>query len=166
MGIATTLKLDSSLPLQDAVDFMNTAYEQTKAVFVLFERVADMAQKQIIAEEFCVAININLKVEAEVLCPALKRAVCDRSIVSAAMMSQSVLSYLIQEISQLEKGSAVFDIKIKLLATQFKDHINVMRSRVFRHLSKCAALNLYSLRTQMEAFKSRYVEQLLWSSQQ
>lgn len=161
MGIATTLKLDSYLPLHDAVDFMNTAYEQTKALFMLYERVTDIAQKQVIAEEFCVALKINLDVEKDVLYPALKQANCDRSILSAAMMSQSVLSYLIEEVFLLEKSTAVFDLKLKLLGSQCKDHIKVMRSRVLRHLSKCNDLNLYALRLQMDAFKNRLVEQLL-----
>jgi len=161
MGIATSLKLDTSLPLRDAVDFMNTAYEQTKALFMLYERVTDRAQKQVIAGEFYVALKINLDVEREILCPALKQATCDRSVLSAAMMSQSVLSYLIEEVSQLDSSTDVFELKIKLLGSQYKDHIKIMRSRVFRHLSKCDELNLYRLRMQMEAHKSRLVEQLL-----
>jgi hypothetical protein len=161
MGIATTLKLDSSLPLQDAVDFMNTAYEQTKALFMLYERVTDSAQKQVIAEEFYVALKINLDVEKNVLCPALQQASCDRSILSAAIMGQSVLDYLIEEILLLNKSSAVFDLKIKLLGSHFKDHIKIMRSRVLRHLSKCGDLNLYTLRLQLDAYKNRLVEQML-----
>lgn len=160
MGIATTLKLESSLPLQDAVDFMNTAYEQTKALFLLYERISNSPQKQVIAEEFCMALKMNLDIETNVLCPALRQAICDRSMLSAVTMSQSVLSYLIQELPLYEKGSDVFDIKMKLLGAQFRDHIKVIRSRVFRYMGKCENLNLYSLRLQMEAFKNKLIGQL------
>jgi hypothetical protein len=160
MGIATTLKFDSSLPLLDAVDFMNTAYEQARALFLLYERVVDTPQKLVIAEECCLALKLNLEVEKNILCPALMRAVCNKVALSAAMTSQSVLYYLIEEVAQLDKAGAVFDIKLKLLGSQFKDHINVMRTRVFRHLHDCQDLNLYHLRTEMEAFKGRLMANL------
>ena len=159
MGMVTTLKLDTSLPLQDAVDFMNTTYEQTKALFLLYDRVADTAQKQVIADECNLALKISLALETNILFPALAQ-ISNRSISSAAMMSQSVLTYLIDEIASLDTSSLVFDIKIKLLAAHLKDHIKVMRARVFRYLSGCDELNLYSLRTRMESFKNALIEQL------
>lgn len=160
MGIAATLKFDSSVPLLDAVDFMNTAYEQVRALFLLYERVADTPQKWVIAEESCLALKLHLEVETNVLCPALTRATGNKVALSTVKMSQSVLYYLIEEISQLDKASTVFDLKLKLLGHQFKDHVKVMRTRVLRHLHNCENLNLYHLGAEMDAYKGTLMASL------
>lgn len=159
MGMANALTLDTSLLLQDAVDYMNSIYEQASALFALYSRLTEHAQKQVIADEFCIALKASLHTEVELVYPAVKPVADNLAVVSAAVTSQSVLVYLINEIFQMEKDSAVFDLKIQLLGGQFKQHVQLIRAHIFQYISYCHFLSPHLLRTRFDACKDQLIEQ-------
>ncbi len=141
-------------PVQDAFAFLNTTYEHTIGLFLLYDRLTAVPQKQVIAKEICIALHINIQMEEQVFYPAVKQVLIKQGVLSAAIMRNSITKYLLAEAEALDVDSDIFELKIKVLGEQVKEHIKETRARLFPQIKSCGKLNLWDLGAQLDSYKN------------
>lgn len=153
-NIAREFLLDKSVPVIDAIDFLNERNEELVALFDEYKVAKFLAEKQYIAQKLIKAITINLHLEDDIFYQEVKRSVMDKGWVSAVTMEHSIVKYLLNELETLDIDSAVYDIKIKVLGEHIKYLVREKQDRFFPKVSVSNKIDRWKLGAQLAARQS------------
>lgn len=152
-NIAREFLLDKSVPVVDAVNFLNECNQALVALFDEYKSVKSLPKKQEVARKLIKAIIINLHLEDDIFYQEVKRGLMDRAWVSAVTMEHSIIRYLLQELETLEVDSAVYDIKIKVLCEHVKYLVREKQTKLFPRVSASNKIDCWRLGQQLAARK-------------
>lgn len=150
--IAREIQFETANRVLDAVEFLTIAQRDILELFNQYlasQHSESSAEKYSIAKKICSALTVNMQVEEEILHPAVKKAVKENGGISAAAMEHSILKYLIAEVASLDPDSSVYDIKIKVLGEQVKEHFTKDQMKLFPKVLASKKIDTWVLGSQL-----------------
>lgn len=148
-NIARETLFEAASRILDATAVLNAAYKEVTSLFNVYDLVHSVVDKEKIVEKICATLLVNMQIEEEIFYPAVKKALKEKAIYSAAIMNHTVLKYLISELKNLDADSSVYDIKVKVLRDHVKQDIWEKQSRIFPKINASGKLDLWDLGLQL-----------------
>jgi len=145
-NIVRKIQFETSTQVLDAISFLSAMQGK---ILELFNQYGKSADKKAITTKICKALTTNMQIEEEIFYPAIKKAVKENGIISAAIMEHSILKYLIAEIEDLDEDSSVYDIKVSVLGEQVKAHFMTDQTKLFPKVSASKKTDLWAVGAQL-----------------
>ncbi len=118
---------ESGIQENDPFEPLSADYEETKRLFEEYEKTERLTRKSKIVEQICSSFIVHATLEEEILYPACRELVDDQKIDEAQVENDSAKT-LVNELIQGSPRDPFFDSKVKVLAEQFKAHIEHERN--------------------------------------
>ncbi len=161
---AREILFETSPQILDAIAFLSSGDQAVVNLFAKYERTQSIVEKQNVAEKICKTLMINMQIEEEIFHPAVKIALKEKGVVSAATMSHAVLKYLILEIESLDADSDIYDIKIRVLGEHVKQHVKEKQSKLFPKAHVSGKIDLWRLGAQVALRKEELLKNVVASN--
>jgi len=152
-NIAREILFESSLQVLDATALLSASQKETIDLFGDYDRARSVTEKQNIADQICQTLSIDIQLEEEIFYPAVKNVLKEKGIISAAIMENSILKYLIAEIEELDADSTVFDIKVRVLGEHVRNQIIEKQTKLFPKANSQSKLDVWTLGAEMVSRK-------------
>ena len=147
--LARELLFETTSQVVDATALLSQDDIQLIKFFEEYELAQSIVKKQKIAQKICMALRINIQIEEEIFHPLLQINLQQKSVISAAAMNHNVLRYLVAELEEMDVDSDIYDIKIRVLAENVKEHIKEKQSKMFMRANTSANIDLWQLGEQL-----------------
>jgi hypothetical protein len=144
-NIAREILFETSSQVFDATTLLSGSQKETIDLFNAYDRAGSVSEKQKVANHICKLLRANIQLEEEIFYPAVKKAFKEKGVMSAVIMENSILKYLVSEIEELEADSTVFDIKIRVLGEHVKSQIIEKQTKLFPKVNSCGKLDVWEL---------------------
>jgi len=113
---------------------------------------AHAAQRELLAEEICLALTIQLRLEQELFYPAAREALDDADAVEDCESGQDRLRDMVAQVLATRFADPLFDARLAVLEGYVASHIRQQREQLFPAVSS-APLDLHALGLRLAARK-------------
>src|SRR4051812_13770994 len=136
-NITRAVPFETSFKILDVTEFLIDGYKTLIDLFNDYELAQSIADKQNVVSEISRILTSAMKIEAEFLYPAIKKVLKEKGMISAAIMNQTVLKYLMSEIEELDADSDIYDVKIRVLGENVTRHFKETQNRILSQVTAC-----------------------------
>jgi len=148
-SIARAVPFETSFKILDVTEFLIDGYKTLIDLFSDYELAQSIADKKNVVSEISRILTSAMKIEAEFLYPAIKKVLKEKGMISAAIMNQTVLKYLMSEIEELDADSDIYDVKIRVLGENVTRHFKETQNRILSQVTACEKIDLWALGAQV-----------------
>jgi cell shape-determining protein MreC len=125
----------------DVFALLKADHDKVKEMFDQFEQMKeeedqDDEAKQILVETACAALTIHTRLEEEIFYPALRESMDDQDLLDEAEVEHASAKQLINELSAMQPGDALYDAKFTVLGEYVKHHIQEEEKEMFPKAKK------------------------------
>ena len=144
---------------QDALQLLMAEHREVKAMFDLYQKLAEAAghgdERMLLASQICVALTIHAQLEEEIVYPAAREVLThDEDIVDEAYVEHAGAKTLIAQIKTMTSDQPLYDAKVKVLSEYIAHHVREEETEFFPRLRK-TALDLDAMGEQLAARKKQ-----------
>jgi hemerythrin-like domain-containing protein len=140
-----------------ALELLEEDHREVEAFFEEYQR--DPEQKETLALEICLALQVHAQIEEEIFYPAVRGAIEKAELVDEAIVEHTSAKQLIAEIEAMEAGDKLFDAKVKVLGEQVRHHIQEEEEELFPEVQS-SELDLDTLGHEMAERKRALLKQI------
>lgn len=147
-NITRAVPFETSFKILDVTEFLIDGYKTLIDLFSDYELATSIVEKQNVISEISRILTSAMKIEAEFLYPAIKKVLKEKGMISAAIMNQTVLKYLMSEIEGLDADSDIYDVKVRVLGENVTRHFKETQNRILSQVTACEKIDLWALGAQ------------------
>ena len=156
--IAREIQFETSNQIPDATSVLGESQKALIDLFGRYDRSRSIVEKAAITQEICTALRTEIQIEEDIFYPAVKKVLKETGTISAAIMANSILKYLIAEIEDLDADSSVYDIKVRVLSEHVKENIIEKQTKLFPKVNASGSLDVWGLGAQLKARKEKLMD--------
>jgi hypothetical protein len=113
----------------DAIALLKADHRKVEELFDKFESAKGESSKLKIAQQFCMELSIQARIEEEIFYPACTSEVEDADLVDEAYVEHDGAKVLIAEIAGSNPSQHFYDAKVKVLSELIKHHVKEEEKR-------------------------------------
>jgi len=142
-----------------AIELLKEDHREVEAYFEEYETLEDDAEKEEVALEICLALQVHAQIEEEIFYPEARKGIDKPELIDEAIVEHAAAKQLISEIEAMEVGDSMRDAQVKVLGEQITHHVEEEESELFPAV-EAADLDLNALGQRMSARKAELLKQL------
>lgn len=150
---------------KDACDLLEADHKAVRKLFDEYRTLSEsrargaLAKKQALAERICLELMVHTQLEEEILYPAARGALKDKSLLNEAIVEHASARELIEQIRGMDGSDELFDARVLVLGEYVEHHVKEERTEMFPKLRE-SRLNLLALREELEQRKEQLMSQM------
>ena len=148
----------SSTDEMSALDLLEEDHSQVGSFFEEYERLEDASEKEKLALQICMALQVHTQLEEEIFYPAVREAIDKTELIDEAIVEHAAAKQLIAEIEDMNANDELYDAKVKVLGEQVRHHIEEEEDELFPEIES-SELNLETLGKKMAERKTTLLKE-------
>jgi hypothetical protein len=157
--MATKGKPAEGTDAMSALELLEEYHREVDEFFEEYQLVQDPEQKEALALQICLALQVHAQIEEEIFYPAVRGAIEKAELVDEAIVEHTSAKQLIGEIEAMGAGDKLFDAKVKVLGEQVRHHIQEEEEELFPEVQS-SELDLDTLGHEMAERKRALLKQI------
>ena len=142
-----------------AIELLKEDHREVEDFFQEYESLEEDAEKESVALEICLALQVHAQIEEEIFYPEARNGIDKPELIDEAIVEHAAAKQLISEIEAMEVGDSMRDAKVKVLGEQISHHVEEEEGELFPAV-EAADLDLNALGQRMSARKAELLKQL------
>ena len=142
-----------------AIELLKEDHREVEGFFEEYETLEDDAEKEAVALDICLALQVHAQIEEEIFYPEARNGIDKPELIDEAIVEHAAAKQLISEIEAMEVGDSMRDAKVKVLGEQITHHVEEEEGELFPAV-EAAGLDVSALGQRMSARKAELLKQL------
>jgi iron-sulfur cluster repair protein YtfE (RIC family) len=140
---------------QDATQLLMADHRELEQLFALYATLSQAGEadrKMLVAAQICVALEMHMRIEEEILYPAARRALADKdqAVVDEAVVEHAGARALVGQVKEMASDAPLVDAKLKVLSEYVTHHVDEEEHEFFPKVRR-TAIDLVELGRQLAA---------------
>lgn len=151
---------DSADTQISALSLLEQDHREVEGYFKKFETLKNRQEKETLALQICLALQVHAQIEEEIFYPAARGAIENPELIDEAIVEHAAAKQLIAEIEAMEVGDQLMDAKVKVLGEQIRHHVEEEENELFPQLQG-GKLDLNGLGQEMDTLKQELLNEVV-----